>query len=293
MKSRVLISLVLLMALVFPVLTSAQSAAPGKHPAAPSRLPSKSEVEAVLRRVYGYDPSIQWNVWLVRRSAVPGMNEVLLQLKGEFHHLFLTADGRYAIDGDMQPFGPDPYAAVRARLSAAEGLARGPAKPVVTMVEFSDLQCPHCKQSQPVVEKLAADFPGMRLVFQHYPLNSHPWAMKAALYADCAGRMNNAAAWKLIAAIYENQNSIALPIADDKLKELATAAGLDASKLSACVAAPSTATRVKKSMELGDSLGIMGTPAIFVNGRLLENMVGVPYAQVKAIVQYEIAHAGK
>lgn len=290
-------SLVLVMALILPVGASAGQNAVGgkKRPAAVQpKAPTPAEVDAVLKRVYGYDPSIQWKIFLVRRSAVPGMNEVLLQLKGEFHHLFLTADGHYAIDGDMQPFGPDPYANMRERLSEAKGLVRGPAKPVVTMVEFSDLQCPHCKDAQPVVEKLAADFPGMRIIFQQYPLvSSHPWAMKAAEYADCAGRQSNDAGWKFIAAVYENQNSIALAIADDKLKELATSSGLDAEKLSACAKAPDTEIRVKKSMDLGDSVGVMGTPAVFVNGRPLETVVGIPYEQVKAIVQYEIKHAGK
>jgi protein-disulfide isomerase len=290
-------SLVVLMALILPVVAPAgQNAVAGKkRPAAVQpKAPTPAEVDAVLKRLYGYDPSIQWKIFLVRRSVVPGMSEVLLQLKGEFHHLFLTADGRFAIDGDMQPFGPDPYASMRERLSAAKGMARGPDKPVVTMVEFSDLQCPHCKDAQPVVERLAADFPGMRIIFQQYPLaRSHPWAMEAAQYADCAGRQSHDAGWKFIAAVYENQNSIALAIADDKLKELATASGLDAEKLSACATTPATEMRVKQSMELGDSVGVMGTPAVFVNGRPLETVVGIPYEQVKEIVQYEIEHAGK
>ena len=290
-------TLVLVMVLIIPL---AAAAVPGskagkKHaPAAVVQTPTKDEVDAVLKRIYGYDPSIQWKIFLVRRSAVPGMSEVLLQLKGEFHRLFLTADGHFAIDGDMQPFGPDPYAGMRERLSAAKGVVRGSDKPVVTMVEFSDLQCPHCKDAQPVLEKLATDFPDMRIIFQQYPLaSSHPWAMKAAQYADCAGRQGNDAGWKFIAAVYENQNSIALAIADDKLKELATASGLDAEKLSACATAPDAEIRVKKSMELGDSVGVMGTPAIFVNGRPLDTVTGIPYEQVKAIVQYEIEHAGK
>ena len=290
-------SLVLVMALMLPAVAPAgQSSKPKKKhvPAAASQTPTAAEVDAVLKRVYGYDPSIQWKIFQVRQSAIPGMSEVLLQLKGEFHHLFLTSDGHFAIDGDMQPFGPDPYAGMRERLSAAKGLVRGPDKPAVTMVEFSDLQCPHCKDAQPVLEKLAADFPNMRIIFQQYPLaNSHPWAMKAAQYADCAGRQSNDAGWKFIAAVYENQSSIALAIADDKLKELATASGLDGEKLSACVTAPDTEIRVKKSMQLGDSVGVMGTPAIFVNGRPFETVVGIPYEQVKAIVQYEIEHAGK
>src|SRR6476646_8931846 len=225
-------SFVLVMALILPVVAPAgQRATASKKnaPAAASHTPTPAEVDAALKRIYGYDPSIQWKIFLVRRSAVPGMNEVLLQLKGEFHHWFLTSDGHFAIDGDMLPFGPDPYAGMRERLSAAKGVVRGPAKPVVTMVEFSDLQCPHCKDAQPVLEKLAADFPGMRIIFQQYPLaSSHPWAMKAAQYADCAGQQGNDAGWKFIAAVYENQNSIALAIADEKLKELAIASGLDA-----------------------------------------------------------------
>ncbi|MBZ5491027.1 MAG: DsbA family protein [Acidobacteriia bacterium] len=289
--------LVLLMSLVLPVVGAAgqKSKAEKKHaPATAVQTPTAADVDAALKRIYGYDPSIQWKIFLVRRSVVPGMSEVLLQLKGEFHHLFLTADGRFAIDGDMQPFGPDPYAGMRERLSTAKGVVRGPAKPVVTMVEFSDLQCPHCKDAQPVLEKLAADFPGMRIIFQQYPLaNSHPWAMKAAKYADCAGQQGNDAGWKFIAAVYEIQNSIALAIADDKLKELATASGLDAEKLSACATAPATEMRVKQSIELGDSVGVMGTPAIFVNGRPLDAVTGIPYEQVKAIVQYEIENAGK
>jgi len=288
---------VLALSLILPLVVPAgQISKPKKKhvPSATSQAPTVAEVDDVLKRVYGYDPSIQWKIFQVRQSAIPGMSEVLLQLKVEFHHWFLTSDGHFAIDGDMLPFGPDPYAGMRERLSAAKGLARGPDKPAVTMVEFSDLQCPHCKEAQPVLEKLAADFPGMRIIFQQYPLaNSHPWAMKAAQYADCAGQQNNDAGWKFIAAVYENQNSIALPIADDKLKELATASGMDADKLSNCATAPATELRIKQSMKLGDSVGIMGTPAIFVNGRPLDAVTGIPYEQVKAIVQYEIEHAGK
>jgi len=261
--------------------------------AAQPKAPTNAEVDAALKRIYGYDPSIQWKIVKMRPSVVPGMNEVFLQLKGEFHHLFLTADGRFAIDGSMQPFGQDPYAEVRDRLKAADGVALGPAVPVVTLVEFSDLQCPHCKQAMPVVEKLASDFPKMRIVFQQYPLPSHPWAMKAAQYADCAGRMDSGAALKFIAAVYENQGGIAVATADDKLTELTAAAGLDAGKVTACVAAATTEARIKKSMALGDSIGVIGTPTMYVNGRLLENVIGIPYDQVKALVQYEIDHAGQ
>jgi protein-disulfide isomerase len=287
-----LVSLALLLCCV--VSATGQGSAAKKPPvAAKAKLPTEADVNEVLKRVYGFDPAIQWKIFIIRKSAVPGMTEVLVKVGEDAQHLFITADGHYAINGNMMPFGPDLYAIPRKRLSAAFGPARGPDKPVATMVEFSDLQCPHCKEAQPIVEKLAADFPQMRIVFEQYPLPRHPWARKAAQYADCAGLIDNGAAWKYIAAIYENQSGIALAVADEKLKELATAAGLDAEKLSACAATPATEARVQKSLDLGESLGVMGTPTIFVNGRLLDGVVGMPYEQVKAIVQYEINHAGK
>jgi protein-disulfide isomerase len=262
-------------------------------PAAEATLPTKEELNAVLQRVYGYDPSIQWSINLIRKSSVPGMNEVFLKIKEKYQHLYITADGLYAINGDAMPFGRDPYALVRSKLSAAKGAARGPALAVLVMVEFSDLQCPKCKDAQPVIERLAADFPQMKIIFQHYPLAQHAWAMKAAMFADCAARMDTEAAWKFIASVYQNQGGVAPANPDDKLKELAAASGLDAAKVSSCAASPATEARVKESMALGDSVGVAGTPYIFVNGRLLDGVLGAPYEQVKAIVQYESDHAGK
>lgn len=273
--------------------TSAKRQAARSAKSAEPKLLTKAEVDAVFQRMYGYDPSIQWKVALIRKSAVPGMTEVFLKLKDDFQHLYITADGRYAINGDMMPFGPDPFAEFRRKLQAANGIARGPANPAVVMVEFGDLQCPNCKDAQPAMEKLAADFPQMKIIFQQYPLPAHLWAMKAALFVDCAGRADASAAWKYIAAIYENQGGIALATADEKLKELATASGLDAAKISSCAASPATEARVKESIALGDSIGLPGTPSIYVNGRLLDGVVGIPYEQVKAVVQYEIDHAGK
>lgn len=117
--------------------------------------------------------------------------------------------------------------------------------------------------------------------------------MKAAFYADCASRQNPAAFWKFVDSTFENQGSIAAAIADDRLKQLATGAGLDAGKISACAALPSTANRVKKSIALGKSVGVQGTPTVFINGRALPGLGGLDYDKLKSLVQFEIAHAQK
>jgi protein-disulfide isomerase len=195
----------------------------------------------------------------------------------------------------MIPFGPNPYSQTRAKLQAADGPAQGPERPAITIVEFSDLECPHCMKAQPIMEKLAADFPQVRYIFQQFPLpaSMHPWAMKAAEYADCVGRLNPPLFFKYVDTIFQNQGSIAAAIADDKLKELATSVGLDPQKISACAAQPQTEARVKKSLELGQSLEVNQTPTVFINGRRVLAVADIPYEQLKNLVQFEIDHANK
>ena len=117
--------------------------------------------------------------------------------------------------------------------------------------------------------------------------------MKAAQYADCAGRASNDGFWKYAGSIFENQGAIALATADDKLKELATGAGLDAAALSACAATPETDARIKKSMDLGQSLEVSSTPTVYINGRQVQGIANIPYDQLKLLVQFEIDNAGK
>jgi protein-disulfide isomerase len=195
----------------------------------------------------------------------------------------------------MIPFGPDPFAPARAHLKGAFGPSRGGQNPPIDIIEFSDLECPHCKVSQPVLAKLYADFPQVRFIFQQYPLPAslHPWALKAAQYADCAGQMDKDAFWKYVDSIFENQGGIALATADDKLKELATTDGLDAQKISTCAASPETDARIKKSQALGATLDVNETPTVFINGRRVPGIANIPYDNLKELVQFEIDHAGK
>src|SRR5262249_10033836 len=200
--------------------------------------------------------------------------------RGDPVHFYYSEASQIAFLGQMLPFGPNPYAATRAKLQSASGPSKGGgANPVIQIVEFSDLQCPHCKAAQPTVEKLMADFPQIRFTFQQFPLPAtvHPWALKAAQYADCASQMNKDNFWKYVDAIFENQGGIALATADDKLKELSTANGYDAAKMAACAASPEADARVKKSLEFGQSLSINQTPTVFVNGRVLLGIGNLNY----------------
>jgi protein-disulfide isomerase len=300
------LALMISLAVAFAI-SSAQSAAPKKAAGKPSTpaaaaakpataLPTTEEVDAALKRTLGYDPGVTWQIYEIKPAAVPGLADVLISInKQAAQHIYLSPDGQNAIIGELIPFGTNPFAPARAKLEGAFGPSRGGQNPPIEVVEFSDLECPHCKKAQPIVEKLTADFPQVRFTFQQFPLPAslHPWAMKAAQYADCAGQMNKDAFWKYVDAIFENQGGIALATADDKLKELATANGLDAAKVSACADSPETAARIKKSMDLGASLEVNETPSVFINGRRVRGIADIPYEKLKELVQFEIDHAGK
>lgn len=274
---------------------SAPAKAAAKTPA-PVLLPSQAQIDAALKRNFGYDPGLTWTIYDIKPSAIPGLVEVVVSMnKQNPIHLYVSPDTPNAVVGELIPFGANPFEPAREKLKAADGPTQGAANPTIEMVEFSDLECPHCKAAAPVVEKLIADFPQVQLRFQEFPLPAsvHPWAMKAAEYADCAAREDKKAFWKYIDTIFENQGSIALATADDQLKQFATTAGLDATKVAACAASPEAEASVNKSLRLGQSLEVNSTPTTFINGRRVGGIASVPYEQLKQLVQFEIDHAGK
>jgi protein-disulfide isomerase len=300
MKKPIAIMVFVLLAFTFAL---AQSPAPtpkkddmAKPVLSDATLPAKDEVEVALKRTFGYDPSITWEIYDIRPSIIPGMPEVLVSVnKQPPSHIYLSPNGENAIIGNLIPFGANPFAPARAKLQAADGPAKGPQTPVIYVIEFSDLECPHCKAAQPILEKLVTDFPQIRYVFQQFPLPAslHPWAMRAAQYSDCTAHSGKEAFWKFTDSVFENQGGIALATADDKLKELATAAGLNSQQIAACATSPATEARIKKSLDLGLSLEVTETPTVFINGRKVLSIASIPYDQLKGLVQFEIDHAGK
>jgi protein-disulfide isomerase len=154
------------------------------------------------------------------------------------------------------------------------------------LVEFSDLQCPHCKDAQPIIEKLIADEPNARFVYQQFPLPMHDWAFKAASYADCLGRSNKDAFWKFLDDVFKSQSEITSANADEKLRAAVTAAGGNADQVAACAAKPDTKTRIDQSIALGKSVDVTGTPTLFINGRKISNVTGTPPDILKKLVDF-------
>jgi|SRR5579862_3790548 len=283
-------------ALLFCGFSAAQTsttAKPGDKPAAApaANLPSEATVDSFMEETFGYEPQVSWKISSIKPASVPGLAEVDVILANpqgqQLSRFYVTSDGEHAVVGEIIPFGAKPFEPVKKILEkGATGPSRGPKNAPVTIVEFGDLQCPACKAAQPAIEALIASEPNAHFVFQNFPLEMHNWAAKGAAYADCVGKSSNEAFWKFIAKVYETQSDITAENADEKLTAIANDSGVKGAEIAACATAPATKADVAASLALGKTVNVTGTPTIFINGRSIGNVSGVPAASLKALVDF-------
>lgn len=137
----------------------------------------------------------------------------------------------------------------------------------VTIVEFSDFQCPYCRSAEPVLKQIRAKYGDkIKLVYMDFPLGMHPHAMDAAVAGRCAADQKKF--WELHDAMFSDQTKLD----SAGLKASAAKAGLDTTKFNACFDAKAGAAGIKADQAQGARLGVSGTPTFFVNGR---EMVGM------------------
>lgn len=256
-----------------------------------ANLPSEETVNSFMQQTFGYDSTVTWKIGSIKPSDAQGIAEVVVVVGNaqgqQLTTFYVTPDGKHAMVGDMIPFGAKPFEPAKEELEkGANGPSRGPEKAAVMLVEFSDLQCPHCKEAQPIIAKLLADEPNAKFVFQQYPLPQHNWAFKGAAYADCIGRTNKDAVWKFIQGTFDEQSNITEANADEKLNAIADASGAKSADVAACAAKPETKKRIDDSIALGGAVGVNSTPTLYINGRRISNMNGIPYDVLKGLVEY-------
>lgn len=174
-----------------------------------------------------------------------------------------------------------PYQPPRVEVDA-KGPARGPAKAQITIVEFSDYECPYCSRGEEVIGEVLKAYPEkVRVVFRDFPLPMHTNAPKAAEAAHCADDQGKF--WEMHDKLFANQKSLA--VAD--LKEYAKALNLDMAKFINCLDSGQKAKVVTENHKAGTDLGISGTPAFFVNGILLSG--AQPLQAFKELIDAELA----
>src|SRR4051812_18485666 len=279
---------------------SASGPAVQSQPAKTGNTPSEQTVSSFLHHTFGYEPDLKYKVAEIKPAADPSMTEITVVMNTpegqQMLKLVVSPNQKYVLSGEVVPFGADPYAPARQTLSQkANGPTRGPANAPVTIVEFGDLQCPACKRAQPTIEKLLTEVPNAKLVFQQFPLTQiHKWAMVAAKYGLCVAKQNNEAYFKFVDTVYQHQDELQPQTEEQvipKLKEYAGTVGVNADQVQQCTSDPATAIKINDSMALGREMDITGTPTLFVGGRKIGNVGGLPYETLKAITEFQAVNS--
>jgi protein-disulfide isomerase len=143
---------------------------------------------------------------------------------------------------------------------------KGTANAVVTIVEFTDFECPSCARQHPVVERIVNEFGDrVRLVVRDFPLSQHANARKAAEAAEAAREQGKY--WEYAAVLFRNQSALGI----DKLRQYATDLGLDRARFDASLDSGKLAAKVQRDILDGRKLGINGTPTLYINGKRLSD----------------------
>src|SRR5208283_5197686 len=198
--------------------------------------------------------------------------------------VFLDKSQSKAIIGQYVDFSADPWGRINlSTVSLEDRPTLGAADAPVTIVEFADFECPYCAQAFSTLETLVnTTYKGkVKVVYKSFPLNVHPWAIKAAEAAECARLQNPASFWDFARYFYANQGSINPKNLQEHVDKLATAQKLDQPSLKACMGSPQTEVRVKQDQNDGNSLRVMSTPTFFVDGI---PVVGLPDGKIMEFV---------
>jgi len=168
----------------------------------------------------------------------------------------------------------------------AKGPSKGPEKAPITIVEFSDFQCPFCVKAEKTVTELLAAYPDkLRLVYRDFPLPIHPLAPKASEAANCA--LDQGKYWEMHDKLFAVEGKLEV----ENLKKYARELTLDGDKFDKCLDSGEKAKVVGEHHKAGEAVGVSGTPAFFINGRLLSG--AQPLDEFKKVVDAELAAVAK
>jgi len=171
------------------------------------------------------------------------------------------------------------------QVSADDDPVKGDKNAPVTIIEFSDFQCPYCErfytQTLPLIDEKYIKTGKVKIVFRDFPLGFHQYAKKASEASECADQQGKF--WDYHDKLFENQKALDI----SSLKQYAKELGLDTAKFDTCLDSGSMASEVQKDLTDGSKYGVSGTPSFFINGI---NLVGAqPFAAFEQVIEQELA----
>ena len=297
LKRSALLIILAALGLSTPAPTRAQTkpasqTAPQSAPAAsPRDQQLLSKVESYLRVLFGWGPEYKVKLGPVTSSQIPELEEVPVSVNYQGHDetgtVYITRDARFMFRGEIRDLSKDPFAENRAKIKLGDSPSKGPATAKLTVVEFSDFECPHCQELYSILKVVEPEFPQVRFLYKNFPLDQiHPWAMTAALAGRCVYKASGSSAFlKYQDTIFTNQDAITADNAWDQVTSAAVSAGAIADALHSCMTAPETKAAVDADITEGKSLGVESTPTFFINGRAFQ---GGDRQSLEQIIRFDL-----
>jgi len=274
---------------------AAQTAAKGKAEVVPPAKIDKAKIEAYVRHLFVWPPPIEIAVGDPQPAPIEGFSEVRVRGSqgnaSQEETFYVSRDGARIIRGNIYNAAENPFKANNEKLKTEYQPNFGtPGAPVV-LVEFSDFECPYCKEESKVIrDNLLAAYPkDVHFYYLDFPLESlHPWAKDASIAGRCIFHQNATVFWDYHDWIFAHQDEINPDNVKAKIVEFATPKGVDGPQLSKCMDTRATEDEVNKTKALGQTVDVTSTPTLFVNGR---PMVGVlQWPDLKRVIDFEIEY---
>lgn len=285
------------LALAFGQTKSASQDAAQSSSASPANAALMAKVESYLRVLFGWGPEYKVKLGPVTPSEIPDLMKVPVTINYQGHDengtVYVTKDAHFMFRGEIRDMSKDPFAEIRSKIKLGDSPSLGPADAKLTIVEFSDFECPHCQEMYSILKLVEPEFPQVRFVFKNFPLEQlHPWAMTAALAGRCVYKTGPSSAFlKFQDSVFTNQDAITADSAWDQVTQYAISAlGVEGSAdaLHSCMTAPETKAAVDADLAEGKALGVDSTPTFFLNGR---PFVGGDRQTFEQIIRFDLSSA--
>ncbi len=253
-------------------------------------------LELFLRRFYGLPNGIKLTLGSGKPSPVTGLETVPVTVgdgeRSQTIEVVRSTDGRFVGLAPLLDLRQDPFAPVAASLDLKDRASLGRTDAPVTIVEYSDFQCPFCRRLSPVVHE-TMDGPlgkDVRWVFKHFPLRGiHPWADPAAVASECARQIGgNGAFWKLHDTFFGEQDAFTVENHRTRVLAWARKQGLPAARFETCLDTDAPKQRVQADFSEGQSLGVNSTPTLVINGRVSPGLKSTQ--ELAGIIEQELTY---
>jgi protein-disulfide isomerase len=252
----------------------------------------KQRLETYVRYAEGFSPEVKMSIDDPAPSPFTGYYRVLVHLTAGTHKLdrlyYATENGQQFINGNVWKLDASPFVDTLEHLPT-DGPSFGPSSAKITVVVFSDFECPYCRGlAKTLHDNIPQKYPtDVRVVFRDFPIDAiHKWARAASEAAHCLAIQKPDAFWAFHDWVFEHQQEVNEANLRDKVLGFAKQQNLDVPRASSCMATHATAQEVSQNEQIGAALQISQTPTIFVNGRTIGG--AVPWQTLDNVIKMEL-----